>query len=135
LTYLPDTNILIAITKSNPAVRRHLEWHADHEILLSSVVLAEIEYGIAKSAATKRKNNRQVFEELSKTFTIIPFSPQAAQHYGELRVFLEKQGTPIGPNDTLIAAEALAQSATLVTDNMQEFSRVPGLLLENWLRN
>jgi len=133
MAYLLDTNVLIAITKANPAVRLRLEHHADHEILLSSIVLAEIEYGIAKS--TKREYNRQVFAELSRTFKIVTFSPQAAQHYGELRVYLEKRGTPIGSNDTLIAAEALAQGATLVTDNTREFSRVPGLLLENWLRD
>jgi len=134
MVYLPDTNILIAITKANLAVRTRLAQHADHTILLSSVVLAEIEFGIAKSASTKREYNRRVFEELSKTFKIVPFSPQAARHYGELRAFLEKQGTPISSNDTMIAAEALAQGATLITDNLREFSRVPGLRVENWLR-
>jgi len=133
MAWLLDTNILIAITKANPAVRQHLERHAEHDILLSSVVLAEIEYGIAKSA--KREYNRWVFEEISTTFKIIPFSVQAARHYGELRIHLEKKGTPIGNNDLLIAAEALAQGVTLVTDNVREFSRVPGLLIENWLRD
>jgi len=133
MVYLLDTNILIALSKAYPAVRRRLEQHADHAILLSSVVLAEIEYGVAKSA--KREYNRQVFEEISKTFTVVPFSPQAARCYGTLRTELERKGTPIGPNDALIAAEALAQGATLVTDNVREFSRVPGLLLENWLRD
>jgi len=97
------------------------------------VVLSEIEYGIAKS--TKREYNRQVFEEISKTFKVLPFSVQAARHYGKLRTYLESRGTPIGSNDTLIAAEALAQGAILVTDNMREFSRIPGLLVENWLRD
>jgi len=133
MAYLLDTNILIAITKANPLVRFRLEQHADHEILLSLIVLAEIEYGIAKS--TKREYNRHVFVELSKAFKIVTFSPQAARHYGELRTYLEKRGAPIGSNDALIAAEALAQGATLVTDNTREFSRVPGLLLENWLRD
>jgi len=133
MAWLLDTNILIAITKANPAVRLYLQRHADHEILLSSVVLAEIEHGIAKS--TKREYNRRIFEEISKTFKIIPFSVQAARHYGELRTYLEKRGIPIGSNDTFIAAEALAQGATLVTDNVREFSRVPGLLVENWLRD
>jgi len=133
MAWLLDTNILIAITKANPAVRLHLERHADHDILLSSIALAEIEYGIAKS--TKHEYNRRVFEEISKTFKIIPFSVQATRHYGELRTYLEKRGIPIGSNDTFIAAEALAQGATLVTDNTREFSRVPGLLLENWLRD
>jgi len=133
MVYLLDSNILIATSKAHPAVRRRLEQHADHDILLSSVVLAEIEYGIAKSA--KREYNRQVFEEISKTFKTIPFSPQAARHYGTLRTELERRGTPIGSNDTLIAAEALAQGAILVTDNVREFSRVPGLVVENWLRD
>jgi len=131
MSWLLDTNVLIAITKASPAVRRRLEQHADHEILLSSVVLAEIEYGIAKSA--KQAYNRQVFEEITKTFTVVTFNPQAARHYGALRAYLEKKGMPIGSNDALIAADALAQNAILVTDNIREFSRVPGLRVENWL--
>jgi len=131
--WMLDTNILIAASKSHPAVLSRLKNRCIGDLLLSSVVWAEIKYGIAKS--TRRAYNQQVFDSIVSHLKIIPFSLTAAQHYGELRVYLEKRGTPIGSNDTLIAAEALAQGATLVTDNTREFSRVPGLLLENWLRD
>jgi len=132
MPWLLDTNVLIAVTKANPAVRYRLGQHLDHDILLSSIVLAEIEYGIPKSA--KREHNRQVFEEISRTFKLVSFGSRASRHCGEIRASIEKQGTPIGQNDLFIAAEALAQDAILVTDNIREFSRVEGLRLENWLR-
>jgi len=133
MLYLLDTNMLIAASKANTAVCQRLAQHADYDILLSSIVLAEIEYGIAKSA--KREHNQLVYEEIIKAFGVLMFNSQAARHYGELRFTLERKGTPIGSNDLLIAAQALAQGATLVTDNTREFSRIPDLLLENWLRD
>jgi len=130
---LLDTNILIAASKANPAVLARLRGYTVGDLLLSSVVWAEIEFGISKS--TKIEHNRRVFESIARNLKIVPFNPQAARHYGEIRVEIERRGTPIGSNDCLIAAEALAQGAILVTDNVREFSRVPGLLLENWLRD
>jgi len=129
---LLDTNIFIAASKAHPAVLARLQQHRAEELLLSSVVWAELEFGIFKSA--RPEHNRRVFESIVKHLHMVPFSQKAARHYGELRVFLEKQGAPIGSNDILIAAEALAQGAILVTDNVREFSRVPGLRVENWLR-
>jgi len=130
--WLLDTNILIAASKAHPAVLAHLKKHTLGELLLSSVVWAELEFGIAKSA--RQAHNRQVFDAIARHLKMLPFSPQAARHYGQIRTDLERAGTPIGPNDMLIAAEALAQDATLVTDNIREFSRIKGLRLENWLR-
>jgi len=129
---LLDTNILIAASKAHPVVLSYLKKHVIGELLLSSVAWAEIEFGIAKS--TRQAHNRQVFDTIAQHLKIMPFSPQVARHYGQIRAMLERESTPIGPNDMLIAAEALAQDATLVTDNMREFSRVKGLRLENWLR-
>jgi len=130
---LLDTNILIAASKANPAVLARFKGYTIDDLLLPSVVWAEIEFGISKSA--KIEHNRRVFESIARNLKMVPFSPQAARHYGEIRIALERSGTPIGSSDCLIAAEALAQGATLVTDNVREFSRVPGLLLENWLRD
>jgi len=131
MIFLLDTNILIAASKANPVVLSHLKKHTIGELLLSSVVWAEIEFGISKSA--RQAHNRQVFDAIAQHLKMVSFSPQAARHYGQIRATLERAGTPIGPNDMLIAAEALAQDATLVTDNIRAFSRVKGLRLENWL--
>jgi len=133
MLWLLDTNIFIAASKAHPLVLSHLKQRAVDELLLSSVVLAELEFGVFKSA--RPEHNRRVFESITKHLQLVPFGQKAAQHYGELRAYLEKKGMPIGSNDALIAAEALAQNATLVTDNVREFSRVPGLRVENWLRD
>jgi len=130
---LLDTNIFIAASKAHPVVLSRLKQHTVDELLLSSIVCAELEFGIAKSA--RPEHNRRVFESITQHLQRLSFSPKAARHYGELCAFLEKKGMPIGSNDALIAAEALAQGATLVTDNVREFSRVPGLVVENWLRD
>lgn len=132
MPWLLDTNILIAISKRDPAVLPNLQRRKAHDLVLSSVVLAEIEYGIAKSA--RREHNRQVFDAILRNFTVSPFDAQASRHYGEVRAGLERRGRPIGPNDLMIAAHALALDATLVTDNVRELSRVDGLRVENWLR-
>jgi len=132
MVYLLDTNILIAASKANRVVLSCLQKHTIGELLLSSVVWAEIEFGISKS--TRQEHNRQVFDSIAQHLKMVAFSPRAARRYGELRTVLEREGTLIGANDMLIAAEALAQDATLVTDNLREFSRVKGLRLENWLR-
>jgi len=133
MVLLLDTNIFIAASKAHPQVLARLKQHMLEELLLSSVVWAELEFGIAKS--THPEHNRRVFESIARHLQMLPFSQQAARHYGELRAHLEKRGMSIGSNNTLIAAEALAQGATLVTDNVREFSRVPGLRVENWLRD
>jgi len=132
MLWLLDTNILIAASKAHPVVLPYLKKRTINELLLSSVVWAEIQFGIAKS--THQVRNQQVFDSIARHLKMVPFSPQAARHYGQIRTGLERQGTPIGPNDMLIAAEALAQDAILVSDNVREFSRVKGLRLENWMR-
>ena len=129
--YLLDTDILIALGKRRPAAEQRLAMLPAGAILLSSVVMAEIECGIAKSA--RPEHNRQFYDVLLRGFEVIDFDAAAAKHYGLLRVDLERRGQIIGPNDLLIAAQALASGAVLVTDNVGEFSRVGGLFVENWL--
>ncbi|UJB63681.1 type II toxin-antitoxin system VapC family toxin [Acidovorax sp. YS12] len=132
MPWLFDTNILIAISKRHPALLSRLERIDSSAVMLSSVVLAEIEYGIAKSA--RKQTNRLVFDAIIETFTVHRFDEAAAREFGALRAHLETQGQVIGPYDMMIAAQALALGATLVTDNEREFRRVPGLAVENWLR-
>jgi tRNA(fMet)-specific endonuclease VapC len=129
--YLLDTNILIAMSKERPGLLARLTSLPASAILLSSVVVAEIEYGIAKSA--RQEHNRQVFDALLEGFQVVPFDASAARLYGPIRALLERRGQLIGPYDMMIAAHARALNAVLVTDNVGEFARVEGLLLENWL--
>lgn len=131
MLHLLDTNILIALSKARPGLQEKLARHAAADILLSSVVVAEIEYGIAKSA--RKEHNRQVFDILLKGFPQVDFDHRAARLYGPIRADLERRGLPIGPYDLMIAAQAISLGAVLVTDNVSEFSRVEGLTLDNWL--
>lgn len=131
MRYLLDTNILIALSKERPGVLERLANIPASAILLSSVVVAEIEYGIAKSA--RREHNRRVFDTLLDGFQIVAFDTAAARLYGPIRADLERQGRLIGPYDLMIAAQGMALNAVVVTDNVGEFSRVAGLAVENWL--
>jgi len=132
MRYLLDTNVVIALSKGAPMLQRWLRHCPADDLALSSIVLAELEYGIAKSA--RQAHNRRVFDSIIEAFAIIPFDRAAAREYGVLRTVLERVGRPIGPNDLLIAAHARALNLTLVTDNTTEFTRVEGLRLENWLQ-
>jgi tRNA(fMet)-specific endonuclease VapC len=129
--FLLDTNILIAMSKQRLALADRLEGIPADAILLSSVVVAEIEYGIAKSG--RRQHNRRVFDSLLSGFRVLPFDAAAARLYGPIRAQLEKRGRLIGPYDLMIAAHAQSLDAVLVTDNTKEFDRVAGLKTENWL--
>jgi tRNA(fMet)-specific endonuclease VapC len=129
--FLLDTNILIAMSKQRLALADRLQGIPADAILLSSVVVAEIEYGIAKSG--RRKHNRRVFDSLLSGFRVLPFDAAAARLYGPIRAQLEKRGRLIGPYDLMIAAHAQSLDAVLVTDNTKEFDRIAGLKTENWL--
>jgi tRNA(fMet)-specific endonuclease VapC len=131
MPFLLDTNILIAMSKQRPGLAERLEGIPAAAVLLSSVVVAEIEYGITKSG--RRQHNRRVFDTLLSGFQVLPFDAAAARLYGPIRANLEKRGRLIGPYDLLIAAHARSVEAVLVTDNTKEFGRVAGLKIENWL--
>jgi tRNA(fMet)-specific endonuclease VapC len=105
--------------------------HAPGDVGLSAVTLAELRYGVAKSA--QRERNSQALDEFLLPLEIADFDEAAAGAYGEVRTTLEKAGTPIGPLDTQIGAHALSLGAALVTHNAREFRRIPGLAVEDWL--
>lgn len=132
MAFLLDTNILVAAIKGNPAVVGALRSLAPADLLLSSVVLGELETGVIKSAWPER--NRRQLLALVDHLELVPVDRTVALAYGQIRTTLERQGTPIGANDLWIAAQAQALNAVLVTDNTREFSRVEGLALINWLR-
>jgi tRNA(fMet)-specific endonuclease VapC len=127
---LLDTNICIHIINAKPpAVLERFQEFRMGEIGLCSVVAAELAFGVAKSGSAR---NRQALEMFLAPLTVLPFDEAAVWSYGDLRADLERRGTPIGSLDTLIAAHALSLRATLVTNNTREFSKVPGLQLDNW---
>lgn len=128
--YLLDTNICIyIINRKPPEVFRHFEGLSVGDIAISSITGAELAHGVTKSGSSR---NQQALEKFLMPLDILAFDTMAMHHYGRLRTQLERLGTPIGPLDTLIAAHALALGCTLVTNNLREFERVPGLPLENW---
>lgn len=133
MTYLPDTNAWIAYLRQNNAglVQRFLQV-VPTDILLNSVVLAELFYGAHRGAVSKRAANLALINRLQQRFTSLPFDDRAAADYGEIRAYLSASGTPIGPNDLMIASIARTHGLTLVTHNTKEFSRVPSLKLEDW---
>jgi tRNA(fMet)-specific endonuclease VapC len=101
------------------------------DVLISSITLAELHYGVAKSQ--RRAQNREHLEQFLARFLDIAFDEQASRSYAIVCADLESRGTPIGPLDTLIARHALALQTTVVTNNVREFGRVAGLTVDNWL--
>jgi tRNA(fMet)-specific endonuclease VapC len=129
--YLLDTNICIFVIKRKPAtVLARFQLHPPDDVAISSVTLAELRYGADKSS--RPQQNHAALEAFLAPLSVVDFDSQAAESYGKVRAELERRGTPIGPLDTLIAAHSLALGTTLVTTNTSEFSRVPGLNIEDW---
>jgi tRNA(fMet)-specific endonuclease VapC len=130
--YLLDTNTIGDLAR-NPAGKAadRLAATGDELVATSIIVSCEVEYGLEQKGSAKL---RQRTEAILGKLAVLGFDRPAHVFYGALRAKLKRLGTPIGPNDLLIAAHALALDATLVTDNEREFSRVPGLKIENWLR-
>ena len=128
---LLDTNICIHVINARPpAVLERFRRYRMGEIGICSVVAAELAYGVAKSGSDR---NRRALEMFLAPLAILPFDEAALWVYGDVRTELERKGTPIGALDTMIAAHALSQQSTLVTNNTRQFARVPGLALENWV--
>ena len=128
--YVLDTNMLIYFFKGQGHVSEHLLNIPPADIAISVITSYEIEVGLAKSTQPNRR--RKQFTELLNTIHCISYTPVEAKISAQLRANLEALGKPIGPMDTLIAGTALAHGAILVTHNVNEFSRVPGLMLEDW---
>ncbi len=131
MTYLLDANACIAILNDRKsAVARNAAKLARHEIALSHIVKAELYYGAFKSS--RRGNNLKLLRKFFQQFSTLSFDNRAAETYGRIRADLASAGTPIGPNDLIIAATAVRHGATLVTHNTDEFGRVEGLQLVDW---
>lgn len=130
--YLLDTNIVIYLSKHrSPEIVRRLEKLLAGEAVISAITYGELCFGAARSV--KPAATQKVVEQLAATFPVFAISTAAAREYGKLRAQLAAKGTPIGPNDLWIAAQAKSESLTLVTNNEREFRRVSGLKVENWV--
>ena len=130
LKYMLDTNIVIYTIKNKPAKVREAFKKYDGQMCMSAVTWGELIYGAERSS--KPEQNLQVIESMAARLEIMPFSDSAATHFGQLRAELYQNGNPIGPYDMMIAGHARSLGLTLVTNNMKEFTRVPGLRLVNW---
>lgn len=132
MTYLLDTNIVSdLIRRPTGAVAACISRVGEASVVTSIVVTAELRFGV------QRRGSARLARQLEAVLAVLPTLPlkrDVDRHYADIRTELERQGTPIGANDLLIAAHARAIDAILVTDNVREFSRVPSLSVENWLR-
>ena len=131
MTYMLDTNICIYGMKNRPpqveeAIRRGL----DRGICISAITLAELEHGVQKSQSVAK--NTEALLKFLTILEVLPFDDRAAVEYGKIQAFLQRNGIPIGTADALIAGHARAEGLILVTNNVREFARVPGLTVENW---
>lgn len=131
--YLLDTNAASqAIRGSHPAIDERLQALPAGQWCISAVTCSELRYGIARRPQAVRLH--AIVEEFLRIALILPWDAMAANRHGVLRADLKARGTPIGDFDEMIAAHALAVGAVVVTDNTRHFMRVPGLVIENWLR-
>jgi len=132
LKYLLDTNIVIYTMKNRPEqVKRRFKQHHGR-MGISTVTLGELVFGAEHSQQVER--NLADIEAMIARLEVLPFDNKAAYHFGQIRATLYRIGQPIGPYDMMIAAHARASGLNLITNNVKEFERVPGLLLEDWSR-
>ena len=130
--YLDTNTIIYAVKGLFPEIEYHFRHTNAQSIMVPAIVYAEIEYGARKSK--DYKSTISVYEKFLNAFknNIAEFNFRAALEYGEIRAELEKEGTPIGPNDLIIASIVRSNGGILVTNNVKEFSRVKGLQIQNW---
>lgn len=132
MKYMLDTDMCIyIIQKQPPEVLNKFERLPLGAVGISSVTLAELQYGVEKSH--HKSKNQVALDAFCSALEIQAFDIPAAKHYGKIRTSLESKGTPIGSMDLLIGAHALSLDVTLVTNNIREFTRIPKLTVENWL--
>ncbi len=128
--FVLDTNTLIYFFKGTGKVSDKLLEKNPSEIGLPSIVLYELETGIAKSPSPAKR--RKQLDDFLSAVNLLPFAEKEAKAAADIRVELEKKGNPVGPLDILIAATAMGSGSILITHNTSEFSRVPGLRMEDW---
>ncbi|MBC7135568.1 type II toxin-antitoxin system tRNA(fMet)-specific endonuclease VapC [Oceanibaculum nanhaiense] len=131
LAYMLDTNICIYVMKTYPPALLEKFNALAEQLCISSITLGEFCYGAEKSM--RRAENLLAIEHFVARLEVLPFADKAAAHYGQVRAELERAGTPCGPHDMQIGAHARSEGLIIVTNNMREFIRMPGLRVENWI--
>jgi tRNA(fMet)-specific endonuclease VapC len=131
LAYMLDTNICIYVMKHYPPDLQEKFNSLAEQLCISSITLAELHYGAEKSA--RRVENLTAIEHFVARLDVLPFEAKAAAHYGQLRAELERAGTPCGVHDMQIGGHARSEGLIIVTNNLREFSRMPGMRVENWV--
>ncbi|MEX5685956.1 MULTISPECIES: tRNA(fMet)-specific endonuclease VapC [Pseudomonas] len=131
IKFMLDTNICIFTIKNKPQIVREAFNRHNGQMCISAVTLMELIYGAEKSAAPEK--NLAMIEGLAARLEVLPFDNEAAAHTGMIRSELAKAGTPIGPYDYMIAGHARSRGYIVVTNNLREFERVPGLRVEDWV--
>ncbi len=131
LSYMLDTNICIHVMKNYPLNLRQKFNSLAEQLCISSITLGELHYGAEKSA--RRVENLTAIEHFVARLDVLPFDTKAAAHYGQLRAELERAGTPCRPHDMQIGGHARSEGLIVVTNNLREFGRMPGIRAENWV--
>jgi tRNA(fMet)-specific endonuclease VapC len=131
LTYMLDTNICIYVMKNYPPDLREKFNSLGEQFCISSITLGELHYGAGKSVP--RVENLTAIEHFVACLEVLPFESKAAAHYGQVRAELERAGTPRGSHDMQIGGHARSEGLIIVTNNRREFSRMPGIRVENWV--
>ena len=129
--YMLDTDICIYVVRNRPPSLRERFNELENELSISTITLGELIYGAENSS--RRFENLRTIEQFAARLAILPFSSKAAAHYGQIRAALRRAGQPVGIHDMLIGAHARSEDVTLVTNNIREFARIPGLQVENWV--
>jgi len=133
MRFMMDTDTCIYILKQRPPeVIQAMKNQYINNLCISTITLAELEYGVAKSQHVS--SNQTALLKFLAPIAVMPFDDSAAVKYGQIRAYLQGNGMKIGPYDLLIAAHALSKGLILVTNNTREFARVPGLSMENWVQ-
>jgi tRNA(fMet)-specific endonuclease VapC len=133
MQYLLDTNSCVALIRQrSPEILNRLHQHQLPDIAISTITIAELQYGVQRSRNIQQ--NQYALDQFLIPFSFLAFDDAAAQAYGTIRTFLEAQGTPIGPLDTLLAAQSVAHALIFVTNNTNEFARVPHVRIEDWTK-
>ena len=131
-TFMLDTDTCAFILrKSSPALMQRIQAVPLQQQCMSVVTLAELLYGVQVSS--KKKANREAVDLLARHVEVLQWTPEAAEHYADIRAELKKKGQQLGANDLLIAAHARSMGAVIVTNNVKDFGRVKGLKFENWM--
>jgi tRNA(fMet)-specific endonuclease VapC len=131
LEFMLDTNICIYVIKNRPPELRERFNLLAERLCISSITLSELHYGAEKSG--RRLENLHTIAQFTARLEVLPFTPHAAAHHGQLRAELERSGRPCGRYDMQIGGHARSEGLMIVTDNIRKFARMPGVRVENWL--